>query len=116
MSAPTAPPTTAPPAALAAPVLTGVTPTCDPSADPNAPCTITVTWQDPGGADGFIVVATVQNGPVAGNSWVEDVGPDARSAEIGPLETGLEECVKVIAKREGGETPSAEQCVSTGIG
>lgn len=113
----TAPPTTPAPAPLVAPVLTSVTPTCDPAADPEAPCTIVVTWEHPGGADGFTVVATVQNGPAAGNSWVDAVGPDVRSAQIGPLATGLEECVKVIADRAGTNGASSpEQCVSTGIG
>lgn len=116
----TAPPATpAPPvtsAALAAPVLTAVTPTCDTGADPQAPCTITVTWQHAGGAEGFIVAATVQNGPVAGNAWTDDVGPDARSSTIGPLATGLEECVTVTAHRGSEQVASAEQCVSTGIG
>lgn len=89
---------------------------CDPTANPDAPCTISVTWSHPGGADGFVVVATVQNGPVAGNSWVDDVGPSVRSSTIGPLATGLEECIHVEARRGSEQVASEERCVSTGIG
>lgn len=105
--APTSTPTTA---ALAAPTITSVTPTCNPDLDPDGPCAITVSWQHPGGANGFAIEPE-------GHTWPNNrVGGEVRSFRVDGLPTGEEWCVRVIAFVGSRSTSSSPVCASTGIG
>lgn len=118
----TAPAPAPAPAPLAAPTITGVTPTCDVDSAPvpEEPCSITVTWDHPGGADSFYIVADSPSwSDELGNDFADGVGGTARSTRLSPFATGIEVCVTVTAQRgERAEefAESAQQCVSTGIG
>ena len=116
-AAPTPAPTTAPtPTAIAAPTITGLAPTCDPTGAPipEVPCSITVTWDHPGGADGFAIIADSPSWPdEPDNDFADGVGPTARSTVLVGFATDIEVCVTVSAERGSDYATSAEQCTRT---
>lgn len=115
--APAPGPTTAPtPTPLPAPTITGLTPTCDPTGAPipEFPCSITVTWDHPGGADGFAIIADSPSWPdEPDNDFADGVGATARSTVLTPFAQGIEVCVTVSAERGSDYATSAEQCTRT---
>lgn len=102
--------TAALPAPLTAPVLTSANPSCDTA----GACSISVTWQHAGGADGYRIVA---DRPGFGDVHTSEVGPTARSARIDGLAPDTFWCVVVVAFRGAEDVYSDSRCrIDTGSG